>query len=151
MHPHQRDEASLRHAASPPARELTARFAVDPRAPQLARRFVRCLDGALTPQAFENLELLVTELVTNSIRHGGLAETGWITLQLELLPAAVRVEVRDPGRGFDPAHRPAPSGQVRGSGWGLYLVERLARRWGVHHDGETRVWFELPTAGPGEG
>ena len=33
------------------------------------------------------------------------------------------------------------------SGWGLFLVQRLAERWGVHHgDGHTQVWFELPRA-----
>ena len=37
---------------------------------------------------------------------------------------------------------PAPD-PSRPSGWGLYLVRELSDRWGIDHDGETRVWFEL--------
>jgi hypothetical protein len=33
------------------------------------------------------------------------------------------------------------------TGWGLYLVQRLADRWGVKQDGRSkRIWFELHRA-----
>ena len=57
------------------------------------------------------------------------------------------VEVADGGQGFDHAapHRPrAVAGSASASGWGLFLVDRIADRWGaVQSNGETRVWFEL--------
>jgi anti-sigma regulatory factor (Ser/Thr protein kinase) len=121
--------------------EYRARLPAEPDAPARARRLVRCLDGGA--ELVENLELLVTELVTNSVRHAGVAPDGWVELELRADDDMVRVEVIDPGRGFDPA-RVGASQPVRGSGWGLVLVERIARRWGVHHDALTRVWFELP-------
>jgi anti-sigma regulatory factor (Ser/Thr protein kinase) len=50
--------------------------------------------------------------------------------------------VADEGPGFDPANTKPPDQQR--PGWGLFLVERLADRWGVNHDGRsTKVWFEL--------
>jgi hypothetical protein len=53
----------------------------------------------------------------------------------------LRVEVHDPGHGFE--LRDAPSDPLRASGWGLVLVEELADRWGVDHAPRTRVWFEM--------
>jgi anti-sigma regulatory factor (Ser/Thr protein kinase) len=126
------------------ALEYRARFPVDRRAPAAARRLVRCLDDVVAPEPLENLELLVTELVTNAVRHAGLGEDGWVTVELVVRAAGVHVEVCDPGRGFDPGPSAATTaGEARGSGWGLFLVEQLATRWGVHLDDCTRVWFDL--------
>jgi anti-sigma regulatory factor (Ser/Thr protein kinase) len=94
-------------------------------------------------ERLENLELLVTELVTNSVRHAGLDDgEGWVGVEVHLAPDRVRVEATDPGRGFDPSNLPTEP-EIRPSGWGLYLVSQIAQRWGVHHDAFTRVWFEL--------
>ena len=129
------------------ALEYRARFPVDRRAPAAARRLVRCLDDVVAREQVENLELLVTELVTNAVRHAGLTDDGWVAVDVVVGPAAVHVEVCDPGRGFDPtgATTSAP-GEPRGSGWGLFLVDQLAARWGVHLDDCTRVWFDLVSA-----
>jgi anti-sigma regulatory factor (Ser/Thr protein kinase) len=87
----------------------------------------------------ETLRLLVTELVSNSVRH---ARSETVVLKVVVGRGAVLTEVTDEGPGFDPRD-PAPSG-TNESGWGLFLVERLAHRWGVaHEDDATRVWFEL--------
>jgi len=53
--------------------------------------------------------------------------------------ALLRVDVVDHGHGFEPG----AAGRESLGGWGLTLVEGLADRWGVLHDGETRVWFEM--------
>jgi hypothetical protein len=53
----------------------------------------------------------------------------------------VRVEVADKGNGF--GGRPRPPDPGRAGGWGLYIVEKLASRWGVMEGGGTRVWFEI--------
>ena len=54
----------------------------------------------------------------------------------------MRVAVRDPGPGFRPPTPPPDPGHV--GGWGLVLVDQLAEKWGVEHDGEANVvWCEL--------
>lgn len=123
--------------------EYRARLPVGPRAPACARRLVRCLEDVVAEEQMENLELLVTELVTNAVRHAGVGDGGWVAVELVAGPAAIHVEVCDPGRGFDPRVTASRPGEERASGWGLYLVAELADRWGVRHDDCTRVWFDL--------
>ena len=123
--------------------EYRARLPIDAKAPAAARRLCRCVENLADREVLESLELLVTELVTNTVRHAGLGQDGFVELEIHVFPDEVRVEVRDPGRGFDPdvvRRRP----EVRGDGWGLYLVDQIAERWGVHQDEFQRVWFELP-------
>lgn len=124
--------------------EYRARLPVDRTAPASARRLVRCLTNTIDPEPLESLELLVTELVTNAVRHAGLGDHGWISVELVAGPAVVHVEVCDPGRGFDERSSTAVAGEARGSGWGLFLVDQLSTQWGVRHDDCTRVWFDLP-------
>jgi len=92
----------------------------------------------------ETLRLLVTELVTNSVRH---TECDALTLRVAVGKSAVLTEVTDEGPGFDAmAALEAEQADDRdpNGGWGLFLVERLARDWGVKEDGGSkRVWFEL--------
>jgi len=103
-----------------------------------ARRALSKLRGDLDPPLMETLRLLVTELVSNSIRHG---HSDAVLLRVLVARNSVLTEVTDEGPGFDPESvgTPQPS-----SGWGLFLVERLAHRWGVKNEGNaTKVWFEL--------
>jgi hypothetical protein len=86
--------------------------------------------------------LLVSELVTNSVRHARLATGELIRLSIDWSGTRLRVHVHDGGRR---GGRPAASGSIRPtpeaeSGWGLYLVDRLASRWGLDTGG---YWFEL--------
>ena len=91
------------------------------------------------------LRLLVSELVTNSVRH--VAESaGKVVLAVSIGPRAIRVEVHDGGDGFKPG-TPKPRGAD--GGFGLFLVERMASRWGVDTRDGTRVWFELDRAAGG--
>ncbi len=106
-----------------------------------ARTALDPLGERVSPRTFEDLRLLVSELVTNSVRHGGLRDSQTIHLRVKLFEETVRVEVNDQGGGFEPTPRTAQSQDE--SGWGLYLVSRLSDRWGVTSDGVTRVWFEL--------
>jgi anti-sigma regulatory factor (Ser/Thr protein kinase) len=104
-----------------------------------ARRALAKLRGDIDPPLMETLRLLVTELVTNSVKHAGATS---VVLKVLVGRSAVWTEVTDEGPGFDPANTGRPDDDR--SGWGLFLVERLAHRWGVNHDGPTtRVWFEL--------
>jgi len=88
-----------------------------------------------------DVRLLVSELVTNAVRHANLAAGDIILLVIDVGDRTLRVEVHDPGGGFVPT-APAPD-PARPSGWGLYLVAELADRWGVDSDERTLVWFEL--------
>jgi anti-sigma regulatory factor (Ser/Thr protein kinase) len=112
-----------------------------------ARHTVAGLAPFLEPLVAENAQLLVSELVTNSLRHAGLPSEASIELSLRASAEVLMVEVADAGRGFDDdtlARPRAVAGADRTSGWGLFLVDQIADRWGaVQMDGETRVWFEL--------
>jgi anti-sigma regulatory factor (Ser/Thr protein kinase) len=110
-----------------------------PDAAARARRGLSRLRADLDAPLVETLRLLVTELVTNSVRHtGGDA----VLLEVRVDNSAVRTEVTDAGPGFEPASTGALASDH--TGWGLFLVERLAERWGVSRDGNgTKVWFEL--------
>jgi anti-sigma regulatory factor (Ser/Thr protein kinase) len=104
-----------------------------------ARRGLARLRGDLDPPLMETLRLLVTELVTNSVRHTR-AQT--IVLRVLVGRTAVWTEVTDAGPGFDPAATGSPARDH--TGWGLFLVERLAKRWGVtRNEAGSKVWFEL--------
>jgi anti-sigma regulatory factor (Ser/Thr protein kinase) len=120
---------------------ISVRLSGGPQAAAKARRELSKLRGDLDPPLMETLRLLVTELVSNSVRHAN-AQT--VVLRVLVGRSVVLTEVTDEGPGFDPALAPEPDSE---SGWGLFLVERLADRWGVKHGPQdTRVWFELQRA-----
>ena len=105
------------------------------------------LRADLDPPLMETLRLLVTELVTNSVRH---TECDALTLRVAVGKAAVLTEVTDEGPSFDAdvaLEAEQLDDRAEDTGWGLFLVERLARDWGVKEDGRSkRVWFELGRA-----
>jgi anti-sigma regulatory factor (Ser/Thr protein kinase) len=84
--------------------------------------------------------IVVSELVTNAIRHGGApAASDELGIHAALFPQALRIEVTDPGPGFEPGgHGPRPDG-----GYGLHLLDRIATRWGVTGGDPVTVWVEL--------
>ncbi len=112
-----------------------------PESASIAREAISSLEDELGADVYANLRLLVTELVTNSVRHAQLGPGDSIRLRVAAEAGVLRVEVGDPGIGFE---RGTPRPALDGSGgFGLYIAERLADRWGVDRDGErTRVWLE---------
>jgi anti-sigma regulatory factor (Ser/Thr protein kinase) len=127
--------------AEPVRRTLPAR----PHSPAEARRAVHLL--TVPAQARETLMLLVSELVTNSIRHAGnsaydpagLEET--IDLTLMHAEDEVHVSVHDRGSGFSPAD--GSNGRASG-GRGLAIVAALSKAWGVDCDDDgCTVWCTL--------
>jgi serine/threonine-protein kinase RsbW len=125
---------------------LDLRFASTVEAAAQARRALDALTRGLPPRRRHDIELLVSELVTNAVRHAGLHAGDVIRLRAGVDGGTMRVEVHDPGRGFAPREpRPDPS---RASGWGLFLVRELADRWGVEREEPgTSVWFEIDRDG----
>jgi anti-sigma regulatory factor (Ser/Thr protein kinase) len=110
----------------------------DPAAPGAARRAIEGLTDRIAPDVVPDVKLLVSELITNSVKYGG---NGEVTLKVEAEdPRKLRIEVIDQGVGFVPVARDRPPTDV--GGWGLHLVQTLSDRWGVY-EGSTHVWFEI--------
>jgi anti-sigma regulatory factor (Ser/Thr protein kinase) len=120
--------------------ESSHQFPYGPSAPAAARAAVDdVFAGELEPAGIAELRLLVSELVTNAVRHGG-TRRGGVGMSLRLVGRCLRVEVFDGGDGFEPPVR--ESDPHAPGGWGLVVVEELVDRWGVDVAGGTRVWFE---------
>jgi anti-sigma regulatory factor (Ser/Thr protein kinase) len=120
--------------------QLTVSGGVD--APSAARRAIAEHHPALPQPEQDDILLLVTELVTNAVRHGGAASQH---VQVEVWSGGgrIRVNVVDPGLDFDAPARPR-NGDSNG-GWGLFLVDKIAESWGVcPAPAGTCVWFEVP-------
>ena len=113
--------------------------------PAAARQAVRALPALSGFPRAEELELLVTETVTNAVRHPRPAGGNRIEMDARLSGRLVRVEVRDRGSLDRAPPLPAP-GDRHAPGWGLLLIETVADRWGIDADPSTRVWFELDAA-----
>lgn len=125
-----------------PRKRLRIAIAGGSRAPERARSWIESAASWLPAELESTLLLLTCELVNNAVRHGGAAENEVIELELSALDAGrVRVQVTDPGVGFDHEPRSAPLDEE--GGWGLVLIESMAAEWGVEQDGRTSVWFEL--------
>jgi len=105
-----------------------------------ARREISRLRADLDQPLLESIRLLVTELVTNSVRH---ADAGTVELAVLVGSQRVRVEIANPGSQFEPALRKNDASST--DGWGLFLVDRLSDSWGVVEEkpGSQRVWFEV--------
>jgi two-component sensor histidine kinase len=115
-------------------------FSVDASAPTEARLFAcETASPCADDRTVADLGLLVSELVTNSVVHGGTAS--WVRVEV-LLGEHIRVEVIDSGEGF--TFRPRSHAVERPGGFGLYLLQRISESWGMSVGEGTRVWFSLP-------
>ncbi|MDP8956715.1 MAG: ATP-binding protein [Actinomycetota bacterium] len=121
--------------------KLELKLRATPDAPRDARHALDRLAPEVPQPVLENVRLLVSELVTNCIRHAGVEPGASIELKVSPRNSVIRVEVSDPGEGFEPA--PVSLSLYSTSGWGLYLVEQIADRWGVSVENGTKVWFEI--------
>ena len=118
----------------------------NPSAATLARQYVtRALpDLWVRPDAVEAAELIVSELVTNAIKHG---HRGDVRLLVDLQDGTLTLTVADktPYRPLPPA---TPTADLDETGRGLFLVATLAQKWGhrsvgSNPDSGTAVWAEL--------
>lgn len=114
-----------------------------PLAPSEARKGLLTIVEMVPPDRFEDVRLLVSELVTNSVKHSGLnGDRQTIGFAVRRHGQSLRFEVSDPGKGPNRKVRASTEDQI--SGWGLQIVDRLSERWGVARatSGST-VWFEI--------
>ena len=115
----------------------------DVQAPAIARAALAgmCQDLRLDGSLRQTLVLLISEVVSNAVLHSNGPAEAPITIVANVTQEVFRVSVTDAGHGFVPSRRdPA---RVEG-GYGLYLLEKAASRWGVEESSPTTVWFELP-------
>jgi anti-sigma regulatory factor (Ser/Thr protein kinase) len=123
--------------------DMSFELAGGPYAVTAARLALSDLDTHLDPSVAFDIRLLVSELVTNSVKHAQVGEDDSIELGVKIEHDVVRVEVRDSGPGFEPP--PAAPPDDADEGWGLFLVEQLADEWGVERDRQA-VWFQIDCA-----
>ena len=121
---------------------IDLRLTPDSEAVIAARHSLDRLEGDLPPEKLEDVRLLVSELVTNSVRHTGISPDEHILLAAVISDGSVRGRVCDPGPGFEKPSEPRPRTDLSG-GWGLPIVESISDRWGVERNGCACVWFEI--------
>jgi serine/threonine-protein kinase RsbW len=111
-----------------------------PDSPAAARDAMSQFEGRVGEEILENLRLIVSELVTNSYRHAAMRGDDRQEVRAGLRDGVLRLEVHDTGSGFAAPTEPTPHAE---SGWGLYLVDHIADRWGVNRGRSTEVWAEF--------
>ena len=120
--------------------EVTVAAGLD--APAVARAAVTdWLAGHVSGAMLTDAQLLVSELVANSVRHSGAAADAVLAVRAHISADGLVLEVHDQGTGGS-IRRRAPDMHA-GDGFGLNIIEKLSRRWGVNRDAGTRVWVEL--------
>jgi len=132
----------MRGGTSAPATgRQSFRLRADPRAVAEARERVVSMAGAFVDgERLPSLRLVMSEVLTNAVRHG--APGGDMLVAVTPKDEFLCVQVTDSGDGFAP--RPRAVVPDEDGGFGLFLIERLTRRWGLTREmGNTRVWFEF--------
>ena len=116
-----------------------------PRAPQEARKLLGALE--LDPDVRSSVELIISELVSNSVLHGEGRPGRELELKVRCDSDIVHGEVCDDAQAFE--WEPHEPDLTEPGGLGLMIVDNLADRWGVHKNGFACVWFECASCLPG--
>jgi anti-sigma regulatory factor (Ser/Thr protein kinase) len=107
--------------------------------PHARERVVGLAQPFVDEERIADLRLVISEVITNAVRHGG---EGDMLVAVTPKQGYLCVQVTDTGDGFAP--RPRAFEPDDDGGFGLFLIERLTRRWGLtREDSNTRVWFEF--------
>lgn len=118
---------------------MVRRLITDDEAPRAARDVAyQLLDhlGGSADHRRQDLELVVSEMVSNAVIHG---PPGEVEFRILASPDMIRVEVSDHGvEPFSRPHELSPAGH-----WGLGLVEEFSDRFGIERRPWTCVWCEL--------
>jgi len=114
-------------------------------APSLGRKLLKGILEKIPHAALADVLLVLTELVTNSVRHAPYGPERAVEVRVNVDQQVVTLEVCDPSPSVDPEIVPEPRG-MQGGGWGLVLVDMLSTRWGVRTNGHTCVWAEFDLA-----
>lgn len=114
-------------------------FSLEPESVGAARRFATEALSNTPPDVLDAVELMVSELATNCIRHAKTA----FELRVARAHGEIRVEVTDRAGGSPVMRSPGPDDPT---GRGLQIVNMLSDAWGVVHRTArgTTVWFTVP-------
>jgi anti-sigma regulatory factor (Ser/Thr protein kinase) len=130
------------HLASATAEmeKQTFRVAAEPHSvPRARERVIALAEPFVAAPRIADLRLVISEVITNAVRHGG---DGDMVVAVTPKHGYLCVQVTDTGDGFAP--RPRAFEADDDGGFGLFLIERLTRRWGLTRENrKTRVWFEF--------
>jgi anti-sigma regulatory factor (Ser/Thr protein kinase) len=136
--------ADDRRANAAVARPVAIALDADTDAPTRARRAVAEALRDWRPDQRDALLLVVSELVTNAVRHGSCDRRDRIALAVRHRDGATRIEVTDSGARGRAVEEVEYTGAAQRSGWGLPIVAELTDRWGVERGpGRTCVWCEI--------
>ena len=104
------------------------------------QRVIEAGEAFLGEARLHELSLVISEVVSNSVRHG--ADSGPVLLAVTPKDDYLCVQVTDSGPGLAP--RPRATVPDEEGGWGFFLIEHMTRRWGITRENDqTRVWFEF--------
>ncbi|HEY6933597.1 MAG TPA: ATP-binding protein [Marmoricola sp.] len=111
---------------------FSLRLPADPVSVAAARNMVRTLGAHLPDEKLRNAELIISELVTNAVRHGSRpGET--VRVELSTRDGQLQGCVTDNGPAFKPPMRLPREGET--GGFGLHIVQQLAAAWKIDHSG----------------
>jgi anti-sigma regulatory factor (Ser/Thr protein kinase) len=130
------------------SRQFEVRLPPGPASPAAARRSVEdALGSSIGQPRLDDVRILISELVSNCVRHAELGPGDAVAVTGSVGPTVLRMEVADGGPGFEPdlPHLGDPD-----TGWGLYILDQLADRWGTTRDEASTVWFEMDLDAAGD-
>ncbi len=110
----------------------------------VARSAIRCLAPIVNIEHLENAELVLSEVVTNSIRHGSYGVQDSIAVQVAAGPGWITGTVRDSGPAFEPPAGPPQTPQI--GGYGLHIAKNLSDLTISHTAAGNTVTFTVPVA-----
>ena len=124
--------------------KLYKELAADIDSPRTARDAIDFIAGDVPQDSLDNARLLVSELVSNSVKYGPAAHAK-IGLQIDVNRNRLRVEVADAAESSPQLTAPSDGG-----GYGLTLVDQLATRWDTTRTTTGNLtWFEIDLPEPG--
>ena len=138
------DDIPMPTISSAAARVFGFNLRAGPLAASEARHAFAAAEDSLSEEQRQPVLLMLTELVTNAVRHGeGAERPRGVAVKVVQSPAAVGAAVTNPGAGFE-WHGRESDDLLEPGGYGLLLVDSMSSRWGIERSaGSTTVWFEL--------
>ena len=98
--------------------------------------------AGVDPVVVDECEIVVSELVTNAVRHAKPLADGKIRVNWSVRAGVVEIDVTDGGGPTSP--RPAPTSVWSAGGRGLRIVGSLAHEWGVRENAAgSTVWVSM--------
>ena len=149
MSPHPARDGFLMHGSWSAEIVLSRKFelAGGTDAPGIARvEIAELLADRISPADLLDVTVLVSEVVTNAVRHGHADARDSVVVHVAIAGDLLRIEVCDHGPGFSPPAN--PQRRADGGGNGLMMLQRMSSAWGVATDDGTCVWFERQFSRP---